>query len=90
MEKTNRNLNSKLPDCEVFYFSLVESSDHLIWLVDKQFRLICGNPAFQNHVKIFFGRNIEEGESFPPGIPKINQGSGMNITKRFFPPGLGL
>jgi PAS domain S-box-containing protein len=89
MEKTNRNLNSKLPDCEVFYFSLIESSDHLIWLVDKQYRLICGNPAFQNHVKLFFGRNIGEGESFPPGIPEINSGKWPEYYKKVFSTGAG-
>lgn len=66
----SKNLNDK---CGKLFFSLIETSNELIWSVDDHYNLICGNPAFHKHIKLYFNRSLKNGDSiFLQGFQENN------------------
>jgi len=58
-------------DCTVFTPQFFESAKDRIWVVDSEYKFVCGNQVFQNDIIALRGRPLEHGESiFLPGTPE--------------------
>lgn len=79
-----KRLRDELEAREANMRSILENTDNCIWSIDKNFRFLDGNSAFQNRFKMRTGRRIRPGDDVLEWMPADHS----DRWKKYFTQGL--